>query len=123
MISNPASFFINGYEEKEFIYEGGTTLYHFSPIANKLSEHMDCNIIFFANDEKHALDVLQRMFKFALECISQYEQNKDATDRSVHRKDKFQKFLKASEANKIKVSLAPTNQFFKVGWADNDTLY
>jgi len=115
MISNPCNWFINGDETESFTYEGGTKLYHFSPYDNGLSSSMECNIIFLANDEKHALDVLKRMLKFRLAIDEKYKS-------SCGNPGDANEYLKAIEAGLAKVSLAPVNQFYRVGWAENDTI-
>jgi len=116
MISNPCTWFINGGETESFTYEGGTKLYHFSPYDNGLSSIMECNIIFLANDEKHALDVLKRMLKFRLTINEKYKSSNSRNSECAN------EYLKAIEGGRAKVSLAPVNQFYQVGWAENDTI-
>ena len=131
MISNPCQWFINGSNRKEFTYEGGTTLYHFSPNDNNLSRTMECNVVFFANDEKHALDVLKRMMTFRIKCANEYiEANKDSG--SYHSQDFIRRtndynsetsaLIRAIEDGKVQLSIAPVNQFYKAGWACNDNI-
>ena len=132
MISNPASLFINGNEKDKFTYEGGTTLYHFSPHDNNLSNTMENNIIFFANNEEHAFDVLKRLCNFVINCEEKYL-NHTTNKRQVHWREfsesskmtakKFHGYLEAIEENKIKLELAPINQIYIVGWASNDHIY
>lgn len=130
MISNPIKVFVTGNDKKEFLYEGGSTLYHFSPNDNNLSSNMECNVVFYANDELHALNVLKRMFEFVANCNLEYiERTKGSYDkhdfqgRSGKAVNKWLSWLQALEAGQVKVELAPTNQFYIVGWADNDTVY
>ena len=129
MISNPATFFTTGSKQESFTYEGGSTLFHFSPHDNGLSRVMDNNIIFFANDKQHALDVLRRMFEFAIKCEykrlgikMQGDEAKYIAPATHDRANKWAAYLKALNENKVKVKRAPTNQPFIVGWASNDTL-
>lgn len=123
MISNPVCPFINGFDTVPFVYEGGTTLYHFSPYDNNLSKHMHCNVIFLANSEAHAINVLKRMFEHIIECGEKYLQYKeDIYDITPRRIDRYRTFLRAANEGKIKLTIAPTNQFYKVGWAENDTV-
>lgn len=131
MISNPVTQYAGVGNRREFTYEGGTKLFHFSPHDNKLSETLENNVVFFANDEEHALDVLERMFTFMMECALGEEESY-TNKRVAHAKEfqtsagrryvKFEGYLKALKKGKLKVSEAPTNQFYKVGWASNDTL-
>lgn len=132
MISNPCKWWITSNKEKDFTYEGGSTLYHFSPCDNELSEYMDTNVIFLANDESHALDVLIRMFKFRIQQGTKYilaSENKashhtheELRERAERSMSKTFKYLQAAENGKIKITKAPANQFYKVGWADNDQI-
>jgi hypothetical protein len=121
-------------DTEEFTYEGGSSLFHFSPRANGLSSYMDCNVAFFADDETHALDILRRMFQFVVDCNIAYNGRYNEADRETYTNlasrlrendaiiSKFNEWIKALDAGTVKVELAPINQFFKVGWADNDTI-
>lgn len=130
MISNPVTLFAGGGDSehlRRFTYKGGKYLYHFSPYDNGLSRSLECNIVFFANDEQHAFKVLERMFRFVVSChrkqIRYYKKN--PADHSVLTDQSFKRFsgyLKALQEGKITITKAPTNQFYKVGWASNDTL-
>lgn len=123
MISNPCSWFINGSTGESFVYEGGTTLFHFCPNDNGLEKHMVANLIFFANDEKHALNVLERMFKFRIECAKKYSEYaiKNQTYNLYSNAIKmYKEWLAALENGKVKVTKAPLNQFYKVGWSSGD---
>ena len=130
MISNPCSWFINGNEMEKFTYEGGKLLFHFSPYDNGLRNDFSCNVIFFANDPEHARDVLKRMLQFRINVAKKYI---DGLNLSRHHAEEFhtrvkvavsecKKYLKALDEGKIKLSLAPVNQFYRVGWGDNDTI-
>lgn len=127
MISNPARFFISGSDEREFTYEGGTKLFHWSPYESGMSRSMESNVIFFANDIDHARDVLLRLFQFWLNCNDEYIRNKQREDDrhglAANREtesETLRYFIQNLE--KMAISAAPTNQFFKVGWACNDDL-
>ena len=131
MISNPIKHFVTGSTEKTFTYEGGSKLFHFSPYDNNLSKYLGCNVIFFADSEEHGLDVLKRMFQFSIDCKAQYMQyqsgNKNAhweefSERAENAMAEFKSYLDAINEGKVKLSIAPVNQFYKVGWASNDTL-
>jgi hypothetical protein len=130
MISNPVSLFSGGGSHKdikEFIYEGGSKLYHFSPHDNNLSNTFENNLVFFADNEIHAKDVLKRMFKFAIECNNtqiEYHKTQYHQDYFDWRGDttkRFQGYL--DNLDKIKVPEAPINQFYIVGWASNDNIH
>ncbi len=131
MISNPVDIFINGYVSRPFVYEGGDKLYHFCPQDNGLSRNMECNVIFFANNDAHAVDVLRRMFNFVIGCNNEYIGSKrtrtgfrdvEYLDERDKQNAKLELWLAALNDGKIKLELAPTNQFYQVGWADNDTI-
>ena len=137
MISNPVRFFAGGgsvEDSLEFTYEGGSKLFHFCPADNNLTSHMVCNVIFFANDENHARDVLIRMFEFAIDCIrkqaeyyiSMTKYPETMREFVVIEEDKkyheFKSYLDAIKDGRARPVPAPTNQFYKVGWAFNDTI-
>ena len=83
MISNPVTFFINDEETRSFTYEGGSRLFHWSPYESGLSESMESNVVFFANGEDHARDVLRRMFGFWVERNDLYR-NSTRDNHSVN---------------------------------------
>lgn len=128
MISNPCTWFINGNEEKNFTYEGGKHLYHFSDNDNKLNVAHSVNVVFFADNKKHGLDVIKRMLKFRIKCSKQYI--KAETKNDMHgfvcaEEEKIKEckeWIGLIEKGKVKIEKAPTNIFYKVGWADNDTI-
>jgi len=127
MISNPCNWFITGNETNEFTYEGGNTLYHFSARDNNFSSYHDVNVVFFANNEIHALDVLRRMFKFAFEKHMAYKLHEinghpELYSRNEVRLKEISKYLNDMNSDDIKITLAPKNQLYKVGWAYNDTI-
>jgi len=128
MISNPVRFFINGSDTRSFTYEGGSRLFHWSPYENGLSKSMECNVIFFANDEDHARDVLRRMFEFWIECNDLYLKSKhgidnysNLSDHRVAETERLKSYLR--NIDETKVQLAPVDQLFEVGWACNDSLH
>lgn len=132
MISNPVNFYLNSATDRDavFTYEGGTKLYHFSPYDNNLSNSLENNVIFFANDEKHAKDILLRMFKFVVDIqvlkasnhkIKKYDPHSlEFSELATKTAKRFQEYI--DKLDLIKVTEAPMNQFYKVGWACNDTL-
>jgi len=133
MINNPCRWWLSNSRIESFTYEGGRFLYHFSPHDNGLSTSMDTNVVFFANNDNHALDVLRRMLEFRLSVIKErlkYDKSKtykDAVDEMLIERHEYCesrtfKYLQAVVEGKVKLTLAPGNQFFKVGWADNDTI-
>lgn len=131
-ISNPCQWFATGgsYDDiKAFTYEGGKYLYHFSPHDSGISgfdHYMACNVIFFANDEAHAKNILERMFKFHQSCNEDYMKYKGYKhDEILDRRNSNDNYVRIilNEKDKWKVSLAPTNQFFVVGWASNDNIF
>jgi|ERR1041385_57439 hypothetical protein len=122
MISNPVTFFINDHETRSFTYEGGSKLFHWSPYESDLSKSMECNVVFFANDEDHARDVLRRMFEFWINCNNLYRKStRDIHSVNLTETRRLKSFLR--EMDKMRIELAPINQFLEVGWASNDNLH
>lgn len=127
IVSNPATFFINGQDARSFTYEGGAMLFHWSPYASGLSTSMESNVIFFANDVDHARDVLRRLFEFWIKCNTKYVKYKhNQNDRHglAANAESEIKVLNHYLANmgQMVISEVPTNQFYKVSWASNDGL-
>lgn len=122
MLSNPVTVFVSGNEQKYFKYEGGEKLWHFSPRQCGLSTTMNTNVVFFADDGKHALDVLTRMFQFMIDGYS--VKYKSQNIKMDERRDRNLSYMEKILSNKDKwiITLAPTDQFYKVGWASNDTI-
>ena len=130
MISNPATFFISGSDKISFIYNPGKHLYHFSPNDNNLNKHMGFNIVFFADNEAHGLSILKKLFNFIIRAKAKYlhdQSGKEAhymefKSKAENVQSEINEYLKALNKGKIKLTKAPMNQVFKVGWACNDTL-
>ena len=127
MISNPCTWFIDGYSEKQFTYEGGSTLYHLH-----LHTYRIINIVFLANDINHAKDVVKRMFQFRLECAKEYQnyiEKKEEFDHKHEFKSENERIIEfveqvlgMIERGEITIDVALTNQMYIVGWAHNDTI-
>lgn len=130
MINNPCSWFINGSETCEYTYEGGRQSYHFSPYDSGLSASMEWNLIFRANSKKHAKIVLKNMMKFGLLCMEKYMANEKAYQitygykySGVNKEPRIKKIKKyLASIDQWVITKAPSNQFFIVGWAQNDTI-
>jgi hypothetical protein len=126
MISNPISFHTGSGTNKEFTYEGGNKMYHFSPKENGFTKTMENNMAFFANDEEHAKEVLGKMLKFSIECSKAYQEHCDNSSTFNPKRDmlgRLELYLQKLEANELKISEAPMNQFYMVPWACNDTIH
>ena len=129
MISNPVKLFATGggsQDQKEFTYEGGTKLFHFSPHDNGLTNSMENNLVFFANDLDHAKDVLKRMVQFCVDCENEYDaysKKNNSYNHHIGTKERFEGYLKHIEEGKMVLTEAPTNQFYIVGWASNTTVH
>lgn len=121
MIGNPCNYFVNGSDREAFTYDGGPVLYHFCPRDSGLSTCMEMNVIFFAKDKEHAKIVLGCMLRFKLFCLQKYDKSVKEQQRfpgDLRRADKVRHLL--SNHAKWKITLAPLNQFYEVGWACND---
>jgi hypothetical protein len=134
-ISNPAKWFSGGgshEHEKEFTFEPGSTLYHFCPSDCGIpgfERHMICNVVLFANDEQHALKIIEDMLNFCLECnreqnLKYYKKHPETVEVREHANSRAKYAYQILQHKHMwKVTLAPTNQFYKVGWASNDTIF
>lgn len=138
MISNPCEWFITGGDKRAFTYEGGLYLYHFDCSGSKRGKvetgwtgnWIPANVIFFADNPEHAKDVFKRMLEFRIETLKQYIQyNRDNasgayTEYYLDKADDWYTRCKEwlTKIDEAVFTLAPTDQFFKVGWACNDTI-
>jgi len=122
MISNPIGPFSFDGSEEPFTYEGGKFLYHVSPHDSEIEGYeanMSFNLVFFANDEKHAKSIFESMLKYVIEKLSsKFSKNLDISNMYTNKLTRARNFHK--NIDKFKFVLAPTNQFYKVGWAGND---
>lgn len=98
--------------------------FNFQPADCGLSVTREANLLFFALNEKHALERLKRMLEWYLKN-NQPEPNSSINHEyseywRINRVKKVQHWL--DNWHKVKVVEVPLDQFFKVGWAGNDTL-
>jgi len=116
MLSNPCSWFKGGGSSKNeqhyIIHDRGDKLFHFCPYNCGLTDSYNVNIIFFAYDKKHAASIIEKMLQFRLTCNDNLsgEDGKKLAQFLLDNKDKW------------KITPAPMNQFYSVGWAANDSI-
>ena len=112
MIQNVAQRNTSVEENRYFQYEGGSVLFHFDANSCGLTDpnYHATTVVFFANDEAHALDVLKRFFKWFLN-------NELGEDRCGYRPSFIKKYLE--NFDKVKVEPLPNNIFMNVDWAGN----
>lgn len=129
MISNPARIIIGNTEHEYRFSDPGSIAYHFSPNDNGLSPTMEWNIILFADDETHALQMLSKLFEWmdTIYC----KKAEDYAKAEAYRRypgnlasewKRLKKLKQALSDGQIRMTLAPTDQVYKVGWASNDVL-
>ena len=114
MIQNVAQRNTNSFndENRYFEYEGGSILFHFDPTECGLTEPRfhPTNVVFFANDEAHALDILKRFLEwFVSKGIGE--------DHCGYRPSLIKHYLE--NFDKVKVEAVPNNIFMNVDWAGN----
>jgi len=120
-ISNPVVNIAN--RRLKYTHEPkGDRLWHFSPNQCGLSNSMEMNIMFFSGNGKEALEDVHKMLLFMVE-----PPERDIAfshPELVQRNSWETEYVENLIANKDKwiVTLVPKNQFFKVGWASNDTV-
>lgn len=90
---------------------------------------MAVSVVFFANDEAHARDVFRRMLEFRLDHARKQgvyynEVSGVHHDKYSSREKKTMEMVEdwLSRIDEAVFTEAPTNQFFTVGWAFNDTI-
>jgi len=92
---------------------------------------MENNLIFFADSPEHGLDVVRRMFQFAIDCKAKYLANQheggvhyhDFKSQAEHEMSRFHGYITAIDEGLVTIIEAPMNQFFIAGWASNDTIH
>lgn len=142
MISNPCTWFSGGgsFDDMvEYTYgdpdvaECPKYLWHFSPCINKLSEHMDNNIVWFANDVETAMSILKRMCIFRMGVAKRQMEYHGVPKPGIYEAGNrysneeyayhiYESYFNLIESGKCIITMVIPNQFFKVGWASNDTL-
>lgn len=127
MITNPVKIFRTGGDSKDqvfFTYAGGSKLFHFCPYDNGLSTTLEENLVFFADSEEQAMNTLIEMFNFCKEAL-EHRLSIGYFYLELQYKEKLKRvnfYLDAISQNKVKLTEAPMNQFYQVGWASNDTI-
>lgn len=120
-IANPVNEFIDGNNQRAYTFKAGAKAYHFSPNASGLSQVMDCNILFFADDEDHAREILKGMFEHIIDCLEKLEASERG--KNSYRGESGTKGVAAKYLAGIDqwvITEASLDQIFKVSWADND---
>lgn len=123
MISNPTRQHVTGSESEVYTYTPGKIMYHFCPRDCGLSTALDYNLVLFADSEAHASEILAGMLEHKLACIEKYRLSdlELGLERHEHASVSARPKILLENKDKWTFSLAPTNQMYKVGWADNDT--
>lgn len=98
--------------------------FNFQPADCGLSKTREANLLFFALSEEHALERLKRMLEW-------YIKN-NQPPKTVDHHNQHSEHLRGLKVAKVQYWLAnwdkvivvevPLDQFFKVGWANNDTI-
>ena len=137
MISNPCKWFISGNRQVEFKYEGGKYLYHFCSAGKRTKvdtgwtgTYVSINVVFFADSVEHARDVFKRMLELRLTAGEKYIKSlmgritEDYAEEFKERVDKECESIREwlTKIDEAIFTLAPTDQMYKVGWADNDDI-
>lgn len=100
--------------------------FNFQPADCGLSSSREANLLFFALNEKHALKRLKKMLEWYLENNPddprlEFKPHELVTQGRTRLKRKYAKHW-LDNWDKVKVVEVSLDQFFKVGWADNDTM-
>lgn len=123
MYSNPCSWNNWGSGKDAFTHEGGSNLYYFQPsveVDNTFKSWVPISLLFTANDKKHAADIIERMLIFRQAILDKEEVNPNYTTSKDYAPDLIRILL--NNKDKWVIYEANKGQFYKVGWADNDTI-
>lgn len=121
--SNPCKWYV-GIDPIIFVHEGGSTLFHFAPgkeVHDSLTCWIPINLIFFANNKEHAAEIIERMLKFRI-LLNKKQKEEFGRDYSIGESTLQLPQLLLDNKDKWIINEACTYQFYKVGWADNDTI-
>lgn len=128
-ISNPCKWFISGNDQIEFKHGGGSTPYHFCSVDSGFTTHYAINVLFFADNPAHAKVVLLAMLAKNVEAADKYIKRllpaKDRRVKEFRQRYEYRAKLALEIINapeKIIITEAPRDQFYTIGWADNDTI-
>ena len=119
--SNPFSFWVNGNETKEFIYEAGSIPYY---VWLKQRSTIYFSVVIFADSVEHVKDILTKAIHFQFECAGIYSKNTNTVRRLSGNWDTLGKALSESyeEADNLHIQEVNKSQALKVSWACNDTI-
>lgn len=126
--SNPARYFVNPSEEEEFRYEPGDTPFYV--IARK-PHYIPVSVMVFAYNRGHVLEILEQLIEFRRFCLNKYVEfdTNHPTDYGFTHSSRHAQHLKLLEdalrgrkGYILDIGEAKTNQLYKIGWADNDTV-
>lgn len=131
MISNPVQGTIynedgsHEYVQHKYQKVFSKKAFNFQPKDCGLSDTREANLLFFALNQTHALGRLKRMLEW-------YLANNQNDPRGVSGSNEHTEYWKQQRQSKVKhwlenwdkvkVVEVPLDQFFIIGWADNDTI-
>lgn len=131
--SNPASWHINGMDSSGFTYpvENPDDIRPFWIVCQH-SWSITMSALVFAISEEHANEIFQNMVRHAIDCGRQYDDADKGImrQREIELKNRWHQYLDMSERGVfnafeddccLSIKPAPVNQFYKIGWACNDT--
>ncbi len=129
MITNPAQYFINGSTVKKFTYDEGTMPFNFQPKDCGLTSSRESNVLIFANNIRHAKEIIEKLFIFKRECLIKNRLSK--LDREIADIEYYDDKLKTelikiddilNNKDKWVINHCPKNQPYLISWASNDTI-
>jgi len=85
----------------------------------------DLSLMVFADNKEHVKQILLDIVKFGYECINKYNENMHDSIHYVdvrHKLGKLKEIEEQLKDNNIEITEINTNQIFKIGWADNDSI-
>ena len=138
-ITNPASYYVTGNDEKAFTFKPGKALFNVEIYGSR--SWIPVNIILMADNEVHVCQIMSELCDFRLACyeermahILKYDKMEAARiarqksrDAYVELTENIKKCLTEEDPDlpegfKITIRPAPMNQVFKCSWASNDNI-
>ena len=125
-LSNPFSFWVNGYKKVPFEYDPGPDAKPFH-VRSDVKGFVALNILMFARDEQHVKEVMGKAIAFQSLCFQQYcesiERTRDTSGlecvNSSHNK-RWLLFADLLREDKLVIEPIRPHHVFKVAWASND---
>lgn len=126
MYSDPTAMFVKGSDQETFNYKQVPGALPWN-IYLKYGGVIYMSAMVFATDSMHALTILQEYIEWYQVTLAKYKgykagrQYDPGNDYDLYRDRRLEAYKWGLENNAFKFSPCDMTQFYKIGWAGNDT--